>query len=155
MRRIAQWKLQKFLVITEKPAHRCVSARRRRDIFAPKQPDFVEIFDFLARHLGLLGQAPRQVLRIFDMAPHFFYMHPTWAVRGNFECVCVEISRKFSRKKVGVTRKAFLEICRCPHGNSCQGQVAAPHEHLRLRTAIPKLASRRGIINIRHGLLKG
>ena len=33
-----------------------------------------------------------------------------------------EISRNISRKKVGVTRKEFLEIFRCPHGNSCQGQ---------------------------------
>ena len=34
----------------------------------------------------------------------------------------LEISRKISRKKVVVARKAFLEKRRHPHGNSCQGQ---------------------------------
>ena len=36
----------KYLVISEEPAHCRVSARRRRENFASKQPDYVEIRDF-------------------------------------------------------------------------------------------------------------
>ena len=45
-RRTAQRKSQKYLVISEEPAHCRVSARRRRENFASKQPDYVEIRDF-------------------------------------------------------------------------------------------------------------
>ncbi len=40
---------------------------------------------------------------------------------GNL-CVCVKISGNISRNLLVVTRNVFLEICRCMHGHSWQGQ---------------------------------
>ena len=63
---------------------------------------------------------------------------------GRAENVCVEIleiSRKFSRKKVGFAGKVFLEKRRCPHGNSYNAQGRTPHGSSHSNHIQPQMAS--------------